>query len=130
LPFDSEVSTGSAWVSSSYASPDVTDGMFTNFTFDEGSSPHLSLEEEGKTLSSVFTEETEKSKELDGKQTLAKRLNFNGNSSNTDSFSKPASVVNVVSTAEVEIEIDGPAIVAHVVNVQPGTVSSSGSLHQ
>ena len=139
LPFDSEVGTGSSLFSSSVsiASPDVE---FTGFTFDEGSSPHLSLEEEGKTLSSVFKEEqkarSQEARSSDvpkpGKQ-LAKRLNFNTapcGTSHPVTGSKQAGEL-VVAGSEIslsDINISGTAP-DKVVNVQPGSPASKLSLN-
>jgi len=76
LPFDSEVNVGGGIFGSSvsYAHSPVSGDMFTNFTFDEGTSPHLSLEEDGKTLTSIFKEEEAQAQHPP--KALAKRLNF------------------------------------------------------
>jgi len=142
LPFDSEVGQGSMFGSGGLvASPDVE---FTGFTFDEGASPHLSLEEDGKTLSSVFKEAKEREREQKaaskGKQPLGKRLNFNNSNGSKISTSSSTSASNnsgsdskapeeaamegmVEGVSDLEIEQSGP--VSSVVNMQPGATSSA-----
>jgi len=130
LPFDSEVGNGSSVFGSGglVASPDVE---FTGFTFDEGASPHLSLEEDGKTLSSVFKKEA-KEREIAQKKTgkhhthqaLGKRLNFNNGSTGKTNAGTSNADVDEAGEKLAQIEIEGSALVTHVVNVQPGSINN------
>lgn len=122
LPFDSEAQDG--FFSNSAASPDVDGGMFGGFTFDEGSSPHMSLEEDDKKLSSFFKEqEEEQHRQEQARARLAKRLDFRAGTKTTEAADKP-DVAESKPAAAASIELAATDINVEVVNIQPGVVSA------